>query len=59
MDFCYLPLKRFAVINCFDDEAAQQTLHFVQNPAMPIPFEIRMFDDLTSAYNWLVSAKAA
>lgn len=57
--FCCLPLKRFAVINCFDEAAVQQTHRFLHNPAAPIPFEIRIFDDLTSAYNWLVTAKAA
>ncbi len=57
--FSCLPLWRFAIINCFDEEARQQTNCFLHHPVVQIPFETRIFDDLTSAYDWLTSMEAA
>ena len=57
-EFCQLPLKRFAIINCFDEAAAGQLHFFLHNKRYPLPFEARVFEDLTSAYEWLVSVEA-
>lgn len=56
--FCNLPLKRFAVLNSFDEIAEELLPHFLKNTNYPIPFESQAFDDLTSAYDWLTSVKA-
>ncbi|PRY06055.1 hypothetical protein CLV24_12837 [Pontibacter ummariensis] len=56
--FCQLPLKRFAYINCFNEAAGAQLQTFLSNPFCKIPFEVKVFEDLTSAYDWLVSVKA-
>ncbi|GAB3200758.1 hypothetical protein ABID22_003521 [Pontibacter aydingkolensis] len=56
--FVKLPLKRFAVINSFDEGAAERYNQFISNKQHPIPFEVQTFEDLTSAYDWLVSVKA-
>ena len=58
MEFRQLPLKRFAIINCFDEVAADQLHSFLHNERYPLPFEARVFEDLTSAYEWLVSVEA-
>lgn len=57
-EFVQLPLKRFAIINCFDEAAAEQLHYFLHNKRYPLPFEARVFEDLTSAYEWLVSVEA-
>jgi hypothetical protein len=57
-EFRQLPLKRFAVINSFDEVAAGQLFDFLNDKHHPLPFEARVFDDLTSAYEWLVSVEA-
>ncbi|WP_242923781.1 hypothetical protein [Pontibacter liquoris] len=57
--FCKMPLRRFAIINSFNDQAVEQTRQFLYNPSPPLPFETHLFEDLTSAYDWLVEAKAA
>ena len=57
-EFCELPLRRFAVINSFDDVAAEQLVYFLNSKQYPLPFEAQVFDDLTSAYEWLVSVEA-
>jgi hypothetical protein len=57
-EFRQLPLKRFAVINSFDEVAAEQVHYFLNDKDNPLPFEARVFDDLTSAYEWLVSVEA-
>lgn len=56
--FCKLPLKRFAVLNSFDESAEELLKNFLKNSNYPIPFESCEFDDLNSAYDWLVSVKA-
>ncbi|MDX5482868.1 MAG: hypothetical protein LPK07_14405 [Hymenobacteraceae bacterium] len=56
--FCKLPLKRFAYINSFDERSNEQLRDFLASPHCHIPFEVRIFDDLTSAYDWLVSVEA-
>ncbi|RIJ37336.1 hypothetical protein [Pontibacter oryzae] len=53
-DFKKLPLKRFAIINSFDPAASTQVQEFIHNKANPLPFEVRVFEDLTSAYDWLI-----
>jgi len=57
-EFSKLPLKRFAIINSFSEEAAEQLHHFLHNEQHPLPFQAQVFDDLTSAYEWLVSVEA-
>ncbi|MBF9255295.1 hypothetical protein I2I11_18500 [Pontibacter sp. 172403-2] len=57
--FCALPLSRFAVLDSFDKAARQQTQRFLHHPATLLPFEVRIFEDLTSAYDWLISLEAA
>ena len=58
MEFRQLPLRRFAIINYFDEKAADQLHYFLHNDRHPIPFETQVFEDLTSAYEWLVSVEA-
>jgi hypothetical protein len=57
-EFCRLPLKRLAVLYSFDEAAAEQLHLFLNNRQYPIPFQVEVFDDLTSAYEWLVSVEA-
>ncbi|WP_162053579.1 hypothetical protein [Pontibacter pamirensis] len=57
-EFCQLPLKRFAAINSFDEVAAEQLVHFLNSKQYPLPFEAQVFEDLTSAYEWLLSVEA-
>ncbi|OKL41117.1 hypothetical protein [Pontibacter flavimaris] len=55
--FRRLPLKRFAFINSFDPVAQKQLQYFMNtNKIEPFPFEVAVFEDLTSAYEWLVAA---
>lgn len=56
--FHKLPLKRFAVLNSFDEAAEDLIKSFFNDTRYPILFEIQEFDDLTSAYDWLVSVEA-
>lgn len=53
--FNKLPLKRFAVVNAFNSTAVKQLQKVYLDKAKEVPFETRTFDDLTSAYDWLVS----
>ena len=53
-----LPLKRFAILNPFNVEADQQQQRLMQAYTNQLPFEIRSFDDLTSAYDWLMLQEA-
>lgn len=48
-----LPLQRLAVVSAFNSEAENQQKR-IYNKDM-VRFETRKFDDLTSAYDWLVS----
>ncbi|WP_276498762.1 hypothetical protein [Pontibacter litorisediminis] len=58
-DFIKLPLKRFAFINSFDPIAQKQLQYFVNADKLgPFPFEVQVFNDLTSAYEWLTDTKA-
>ncbi|PKV62586.1 hypothetical protein [Pontibacter ramchanderi] len=50
-----LPLKRSASLNPFDPAAYRQYQQIFVNSPSPLPFETREFDDLTSAYDWLIS----
>jgi hypothetical protein len=56
--FRQLPLKKFAVLSSFDEAAEDYTYRFFNDKRYPIPFEVQDFDDLTSAYDWLVSVEA-
>ena len=56
--FHELPLKRFAVLNSFDESAEDLAYRFLNDKRYPIMFEVQEFDDLTSAYDWLVSVEA-
>ena len=56
--FVQLPLKRFAYLNSFDEDAVINYTQLAHNKNYPIPFEIQEFEDLTSAYDWLVSVEA-
>ncbi|WP_347159528.1 hypothetical protein [Pontibacter chitinilyticus] len=56
--FRQLPLRRFALLNSFNEGAARQMHHFL-HPAQPLSFNVRIFDDLNSAYDWLIAKKAA
>ncbi|WP_299825870.1 hypothetical protein [uncultured Pontibacter sp.] len=56
--FVQLPLKRYAVLNSFDEAAAGHLKRFLNDKHHPIPFEVQEFEDLTSAYDWLVSVEA-
>lgn len=53
-NFKKLPLKRFAIINSFDPTAGDQVQKFIHNKKSPLPFEVKVFEDLTSAYDWLI-----
>ncbi|QCR24242.1 hypothetical protein [Pontibacter sp. SGAir0037] len=55
--FNKLPFKRFAVVNAFDNTALKQLKKVHQFTEIEAPFETRAFDDLTSAYDWLISAE--
>lgn len=55
-EFRRLPLKRFAFINSFDPAAEKQLQFFLnKNKIAPFPFEVNVFEDLTSAYEWLMA----
>ena len=56
--FSQLPLKRFAILNSFDEDAVIDFTRLTHNKRFPVPFEIQEFEDLTSAYDWLVSVEA-
>lgn len=56
--FSKLPLKRFAILNSFDEDAVINFTRLSSNKRFPVPFEIQEFEDLTSAYDWLVSVEA-
>ncbi|PVY37136.1 hypothetical protein [Pontibacter virosus] len=53
--FSQLPLKRAASLHPFDPAANRQFQQVFVNSSDPLPFETKEFDDLTSAYDWLVS----
>lgn len=53
--FKQLPLKRSASLTPFDPTAHRQFQQVFINRTYPPPFETREFDDLTSAYDWLIS----
>ena len=60
LDFIYktfhlLPLKRFASVSAFDVLAERQQQIILRQNQKQLPFEMRSFGDLTSAYEWLVS----
>jgi hypothetical protein len=54
--FSQLPLKRSASLKPFDP-AAERQIQQVFSSQHKLPFEMREFDDLTSAYDWLTSAQ--
>ena len=56
--FSQLPLKRFAILNSFDEDAVIDFTRLAHSKRFPVPFEIQEFEDLTSAYDWLVSVEA-
>jgi hypothetical protein len=56
--FVQLPLKRFAVLKSFDESAVRFLSNFFTNKEFSIPFERKEFDDLDSAYDWLVMVDA-
>lgn len=53
--FSQLPLKRSASLNPFDPTAERQIQQIFSNYKSNPSFELKEFDDLTSAYEWLVS----
>ncbi|MDX5417845.1 MAG: hypothetical protein LPK09_01420 [Hymenobacteraceae bacterium] len=53
--FRQLPLKRSAALNPFDTTAERQIQQIFAASKDPLPFEMKEFDDLTSAYDWLTS----
>lgn len=55
--FRKLPLKRFAIINAFDERAGEQLDNFIHNDKLPLPFETQVFQDLTSAYDWVTGIR--
>lgn len=55
--FNSLPLKRFAVVKPFNKEAEQQQNNLLENKVDKSKIEARTFEDLTSAYQWLVASK--
>jgi hypothetical protein len=55
--FNTLPLKRFAIIKPFSQAAAQQQSSILKNRIKNSHIEARAFEDLTSAYEWLVAAE--
>lgn len=56
--FCEVPLQRFAIVNPFDAEASRQTKSILHNKHHQVPFETHIFEDLTSAYDWLLNGNA-
>lgn len=56
--FRRLPLRRFAIIRSFSLSAGKQLHHFIHNKERPLPFEAKVFEDLTSAYDWLTASEA-
>lgn len=56
--FNTLPLKRFAIIKPFNEEAEQQQLLLINNRVDTAKIEARAFEDLTSAYEWLMATAA-
>lgn len=57
-EFSNLPLKRFAVLKSFNADRDKHLKQFLNNEHHPLAFETKAFDDLTSAYDWLVTIKA-
>lgn len=53
--FSQLPLKRSAALNPFDALAERQIQQIFAARKHLLPFEMKEFDDLTTAYNWLTS----
>jgi len=50
-----LPIKRFAIIRSFNEEAEQQQANLIENRISTTNIETRAFEDLTSAYEWIVT----
>lgn len=53
--FGKLPLKRSASLNPYNATAEQQMQQIYTSKKQQLPFETKEFDDLTSAYDWLIS----
>lgn len=53
--FNSLPIKRFAIIKPFNEEATRQQSELIRKRNGSSHIESRAFDDLTSAYEWLVA----
>lgn len=53
--FSQLPLRRSASLSPFDPTAGRQIQNIFSSTRTLFPFENRDFDDLTSAYDWLIS----
>lgn len=51
-------LKRFALVIPFDEQARQQQSILIKNRKETAKIEARAFEDLTSAYEWLLAAYA-
>lgn len=56
--FNALPLKRLAIIKPYNQEAEQQQLKMINTRVNKSKIEARAFEDLTSAYEWLLAAAA-
>lgn len=50
-----LPIKRFAIIRSFNQEAERQHVKLIENRTSTTQIETRAFEDLTSAYEWIVT----
>jgi len=53
-----LPLKRFAIVKSFNETAEKQHAALLKRSDCPTNIEVRTFNDLTSAYDWLMAVKA-
>ncbi|MEJ8758624.1 hypothetical protein WG947_16535 [Pontibacter sp. H259] len=53
--YAKLPLQRLAIVSAFDSEAEKQQKQLYKTHTLG--FETRNFEDLTSAYDWLISVK--
>ncbi|MCC9168025.1 hypothetical protein [Pontibacter harenae] len=54
-----LPFKRYAIINAYNPTAAHQQQKLYYSQRKNLDCEIKTFDDLTSAYDWLTATEEA
>lgn len=51
-------LKRFAMVRPFDEEANKQQSILINNRKDTAKIEVQAFEDLTSAYKWILTTEA-